>query len=120
MTWQYDQSSGELSHNGKIIWSGYSGKGSAKNNPAMEMARDAGPIPRGQWRITGVVPSNKGPHVIGLSPRGHLAQGRTLFRIHGESKGKPPGNASKGCIIAPLHARQMITASGDLDLVVVE
>lgn len=56
---------------------------------------------------------------MNLDPVGHAAHGRTLFRIHGDSR-LSPGTASEGCIILPRHVRAQISASGDIDLVVVE
>ncbi|WP_267253478.1 tlde1 domain-containing protein [Noviherbaspirillum malthae] len=86
----------------------------------MEQVRNIGPIPRGHYRIGRPYQSeSKGPHVMNLDPGGHAAHGRTLFRIHGDSR-MSPGTASEGCIILPRHVRAQISASGDIDLVVVE
>lgn len=56
---------------------------------------------------------------MNLEPVGHIAHGRTLFRIHGDSR-LNPGTASVGCIILPRHVREQMSASGDIDLVVTE
>ena len=121
MPWQYSQKTTELTHNGESIGSGYSGKkGIWRNNPAMEMVKNKGPIPRGQYRI-GAARRHpaKGPVTMSLTPVGHRAHGRTAFLIHGDSV-KHPGDASEGCIILGPHLRMRIAGSGDTVLNVVE
>lgn len=120
MSWQYSQRTGQLSRNNHLIAVGYSGNGAGKNSPQMEQIRNIGPIPRGRYRIGQPYQSeSKGPHVMNLDPIGHQAHGRTLFRVHGDSR-RHPGTASEGCIILPLHIRRQISASGDTELNVVE
>lgn len=121
MSWVYDQSSGELSHNGSIVSTGYSGAGRGKNNAALQDAKGIGPIPRGHWVMTDIRDSaNTGPLTIVLEPvAGTDTCGRGDFRIHGDSI-KAPGTASHGCIIMPRVVRQAIWRSGDRDLTVVE
>lgn len=117
MTWRYQQSTGQLTHQGVRICVGYSGAGPGKNNPAMQTARAVGPIPAGRWLI-GAAPYDSarvGPYAIRLEPVGHNACGRSAFLIHGDSVRKP-GTASKGCIILPRAIRERIVASGDRDL----
>lgn len=121
MPWTYSQSTGELRRNGALVGTGYSGAGltaaTGRNNSAMEQVRDAGPIPQGQWHIGASANSpNTGPMTIALTPVGHTAHGRTLFRIHGDNAA---GNASQGCIILPPAVRQQINQSGDTVLTVV-
>jgi hypothetical protein len=119
MTWKWDQSAGELSHNGVVIARGYSGKGAAKNDPAMEHVRATGPIPRGRWKIGAPWTSSRtGPYVMSLSPIGHDARGRSAFQIHGDST-RAPGTASSGCIILARPVRERIWKSGDHELEVV-
>ena len=120
MPWEYSQQTGELNHNGVLVYDkGYSGAGYAKNQPDMESVKNAGPIPRGTWHIGQAYNSaDVGPFAIPLSPYGHNAHGRTAFRIHGDSKANP-GDASKGCIVVPLAIRKRIIASGDNILYVV-
>jgi len=117
MSWRFDQSSGEITHNGRFICRGYSGAGVGKNNPTLEGRVAVGPIPAGRWRISGPPYNspNVGPYVLRLSPVGHAAHGRSAFLIHGDSA-KRPGIASKGCIIAPRNVRELIWRSGDRDL----
>ncbi|MEK6747637.1 MAG: tlde1 domain-containing protein [Pseudomonadota bacterium] len=120
MPWEYSQGSGELRHNGVLVYDkGYSGKGSAKNRPDMEHLKDQGPIPRGSWRIGQPYYSGKvGRFAVPLTPYAHGAYGRKDFLIHGD-KHSNLGNASEGCIILPFDIRTRIFASGDnmLDVV---
>ena len=120
MPWQYKQSTGELTHNGVMVGTGYSGKSIWQNKPAAETFRDQGPIPRGPYRI-GVTQAHptKGSVTMGLTPLGHLAHGRTAFLIHGDSIDSP-GNGSEGCIVLGKVFRNRIADSGDTVLVVVE
>lgn len=120
MAWKWDQSAGELSHNGKVIARGYSGKGDCKNDPADEAVVGRGPIPRGTWSIGKPWTSPRtGPYVMSLTPVGHTARGRSAFQIHGDSV-RSPGTASSGCIIVGPAVRRQIWASGDHVLEVVE
>ena len=120
MSWEYSQSTGELSHNGMVITRGYSGvQGFCQNNPFCEWISNYGPIPRGEWRI-GAPHNTKthGPHVMALTPVGHFGYGRSGFLIHGD-KIKKPGTASQGCIILGPDIRQRISNSHDTTLFVV-
>ena len=119
--WVYSQSSGNLwSDDGSIFASGYSGYGDGKNNPAQEAVKSVGPIPRGEWVVSGVYDSKKiGPLAIKLEPSGHNAKGRTYFRIHGDSAAHP-GQASKGCIVLSRKVRQALIDTGDKILKVIE
>lgn len=120
MVWRYSQSTGVLSYNNTKVAIGYAGMGPGRNNPQMERVAFVGPLPRGRYQISAPYRSkNKGPHVMKLDPVGHIAHGRTEFRIHGDSVDNP-GNASEGCIILPRHVRERISASGDTYLEVVE
>ncbi|KQX19328.1 MULTISPECIES: tlde1 domain-containing protein [unclassified Sphingomonas] len=119
--WKWDQSAGELYHDGKLISRGYAGRGRGKNNPAMQAAVAVGPIPRGRWKIGAPYDSkNTGPFTLMLDPEpGTNTLGRSAFRIHGDSI-RDPGNASHGCIILPPQVRRQIWNSGDRALEVVE
>lgn len=118
--WTYDQSSGHLSQDDALIATGYSGAADGKNNPSMQAAVNVGPIPAGQWTMTGVEEGGPtGPFTIVLAPcEGTDTEGRTAFRIHGDSIAHP-GEASHGCIILPQSARRQMWNSGDHDLTVV-
>ena len=117
MTWEYDQSSGEIRQNGTRIGKGYAGTGSGRDNPDMEKIRYTGPIPRGEYSI-GPAYSHPslGPVVMNLDPIGHNAHGRTHFRIHGDNVSN---DASEGCIILGPQVRKKISASADRKLEVV-
>lgn len=120
MPWQYSQSTGHLTRNGETVGTGYSGRGAGRNNPALEHARNIGPIPRGRYRIgPAYAHPDKGPVTLNLSPEGHLAHGRTSFLIHGDSRNNP-GDASEGCIILRPDIRRRIATSGDSVLEVIE
>lgn len=116
--WVWDQSDGRLYRNGKSVAVGYSGKGAARNNPAMQNVRATGPIPQGKWFIGKPKRSARtGPHVMDLTPDGHDAFGRSAFQIHGDNA---TGTASSGCIILPRAIREMISNSGDNRLTVIQ
>jgi hypothetical protein len=51
MTWQYQQSTGQLSHNNIPIASGYSGHDNGVNNPDLQNVHNVGPIPQGSYII---------------------------------------------------------------------
>lgn len=116
--WTYAQSNGQLHHNGRLIATGYSGRGEGRNNPALEHKRAVGPLPRGKWRIVGPPynSANVGPFALKLEPVGHNAHGRTAFRIHGNNKAN---DASHGCLVLPRSVREKIWTSEDTHLEVV-
>ena len=119
--WIWDQSAGELTRDGELVSTGYSGNGRGKNNPSMQDAKNVGPIPAGMWNIAALqeVSPNVGPYALVLEPQtGTNTFGRTDFRIHGDSIADP-GSASHGCIILPRKVREQIWRSGDRDLQVV-
>ncbi|AWK41328.1 DUF2778 domain-containing protein [Photorhabdus laumondii subsp. laumondii] len=117
MTWIYQQYSGEIYHDTKLIGHGWSGQGIHKNNPASEGIKNLGPIPRGYYKITGEN-SSKGPMTIILDPCSYNdMHGRSAFRIHGASR-KDPEHSSEGCIILNRDIRREILLSHDMDLVV--
>lgn len=120
MPWEYSQSTGRLTWNGRVVGNGYSGSGIGRNNADLEDIRNVGPIPRGRYAIGSPrTHPNKGPVTMSLTPVGHAAHNRTAFLIHGDSIANP-GNASQGCIILPRNIRGRIATSGDLFLQVVE
>lgn len=119
--WIWDQSQGALFRDGKLVSKGYSGKGRGKNNPALQGVVGVGPIPQGNWKITGKYNSARvGPYALVLEPENNsIALGRSAFRIHGDSVSRP-GDASNGCIILPRKVRELIWSSGDFILKVIE
>ena len=119
MPWQYSQSTGQLTRNGQIVGTGYSGLRTGRNNSSMESVRDIGPIPQGRYRIGSQYSHpQKGNTTMALTAVGHTARGRTHFLIHGDSSSHP-GAASQGCIVLNHAVRQSIAASGDTELEVV-
>jgi hypothetical protein len=123
--WKYQQSTGQLTHNGQLAGVGYSGYGDDKNQPNDESIKDLGPIPCGLYSI-GVPecapPEPAGPHgpfVLPLTPdQGNAMFGRAGFLIHGDSI-EAPGFASRGCMIFGRLVREAIAASGDFALAVI-
>jgi len=119
--WIYAQKTGELQQDGKHVATGYSGFDDGKNNPAMEAAPSCGPIPHGEWTITGPPANTRdhGPWVLRLEPSPETRTfGRSGFLMHGDSK-ESPGCASHGCIVMPRSAREQVWNSGDRKLEVV-
>ena len=122
MTWQYEQGTGRLTHDGELITSdGYSGSGADKNVPAAEGKPFLGPAPRGTYTIGEPISNggHMGPFVLPLTPSPvNNMFGRDGFFIHGDSINSP-GTASNGCVILNRQWRTMIAQSGDNMLVVV-
>lgn len=117
MPWQYDSTTGQLSLNGKVVATGYSGAGAGRNNPAMENVPNVGPIPAGDYTIGSPYDTRThGPHVMRLTPQGHDARGRSGFLIHGDNR---THTASQGCIILDRATRDQISNSHDSALQVV-
>ncbi len=110
--WQYIQSTGTISRITTppiVSRVGYSGYGQGRNNHSMEAVPDIGPIPCGLYDIgPSYTHIHLGPIVMNLTPVGHDAHGRTLFRIHGDNA---TNDASHGCVIMPRPAREVIDAT---------
>lgn len=121
LAWTYAQKTGELQQDGEHVATGYSGAAEARNNPEMQNIPNLGPIPRGDWTISGppIDTRDHGPYVLRLQPEPETeTHGRVGFLMHGDSKAHP-GTASHGCIILPLAVREQVWQSGDRDLEVV-
>jgi hypothetical protein len=121
LAWTYAQKTGELQQDGEHVATGYSGAADGKNNPEMQNVPNFGPIPRGDWTISGppIDTLDHGPYVLRLQPNGETeTHGRSGFLMHGDSK-THPGTASHGCIIVPRAVREQVWRSGDRDLEVV-
>ncbi len=119
--WTYSQKTGLLSQDDHEVARGYSGNAEGKNNSAMQDVHNVGPIPQGDWTITGPPVDTKthGPYVLKLSPNPETETfGRSGFLMHGDSK-EHPGTASQGCIVVPRTAREKVWTSGDRDLKVI-
>jgi hypothetical protein len=121
--WRYVQSTGELYEpTGTLHSRGYSGRGTAKNDPAKQCVVDQGPIPRGDYTIKGAIDHPQlGPVSMPLSPdAANNMCGRSAFYIHGDSSSHP-GQASDGCVImSPRHVREAIDESADKALRVID
>lgn len=119
--WTYEQRSGDLLYDGKVVASGYSGAGEGKNNPEFQWKPNVGPLPQGYYTIgpPHETPTH-GPYVLTLTPFPQNQMfGRSAFLIHGDSI-KAAGTASHGCIILGRIAREAIWQSGDRTLKVVD
>ncbi len=118
MSWQYNQSTGELSRNGIRVATGYSGTGHGRNNPDAENLANVGPVPRGRYQIGPIHDTRThGPPGYGTYTFSGQSNGwRAGFLIHGDNRRH---DASTGCIILPRDIRERINASGDRVLEVV-
>lgn len=105
---------------GELVSTGYSGWGSAKNDPQSERVAGWGPIPRGRWALGARFDSQThGSVCFRLAPRtGTDTFGRNGFLIHGDS-GNHAGCASHGCIVLDRIARLKIDVSDMRELEVV-
>lgn len=107
----------------KLIGTGYSGVGSALDDPAAQDEANAGPIPRGNWIVRPQQNHqlSNGKHLAAampLSPAPGNATHRKDFWIHGDTAAHNH-TASQGCIVLPRDARDAIAGSGDSQLQVV-
>lgn len=119
MSFQYQITTGRLSHDGILVGNGYSGvKGPCRNNPNCCDDHNIGPIPPGNWTIGAAYDDqHRGPCVLPLKPADDTQTfGRSGFLIHGDSA---TGNASTGCIILGPIIRKYIRDSGDQELKVI-
>lgn len=119
--WKYEQSTGHLSDkNGKVVATGYAGKGEHKNKPSDQNMVGVGPLPQGRYTLSPPRTSQKtGPYAMDLIPdASNEMYGRSAFQMHGDSI-KAPGTASSGCIIMPRNIRELVWNSGDHQLQVV-
>jgi RHS repeat-associated protein len=87
--------------------SGYAGTGKGRNNPDFQGQASIGPLPRGNWQVTGdwYNSPNTGRNTIRLTPMpGNECAATTRdcssFRIHGNNA---RNDASHGCIVLPLN-----------------
>ena len=123
MGWHYNQKTGWLDKDGILVSKTcYSGFGEGLNNPALEAVPNVGPIPCGDWVISGP-PFNDpehGPYCLRLYPtNGNLAFGRSGFLVHGDEREHPGEHlASHGCIVADYQTRYRLYQSGDGNLTV--
>lgn len=87
----------------------------------MQSVRNVGPIPQGDWTITGppINTADHGPYVLRFTPKNETETfGRGGFLMPGDSK-SAPGTPSHGCVIMPRTVREQVWNSGDRGLQVV-
>jgi hypothetical protein len=103
-TFIYERSTGKLTQNNQLVGTGYSGKGAARNNPAMEARKD-GPIPLGEYLIAQRRQDGRIGDMRDLVPSGNNNFGRfpfETFAIIPETN--PPNNPPSGCfIVVPVN-----------------
>lgn len=120
--WRYEQVSGKLFHNDKLVEIGYSGHGEGVNSPLFQNVQGVGPIPQGSYVITEPYDSpTHGKFVMRLlAQRGTNTFGRSGFLIHGDEIAHAGQKlASHGCIIVSRATRQMVYDSDDVLLLVI-
>ena len=119
MSWTYNSANGNLSRNGVLVGTGYSGNTSGLNDPGMDDIHNVGPIPTGDWTIGEFFDDpHLGPVVAPLSPNeGTVTFGRSGFYIHGDNAAMNH-SGSDGCIVLARELRQQIADSGDTELIV--
>ena len=129
--WTYIQSTGEMS-SGDNTFSCYSGAGDGKNNPAMQDQHNVGPVPKGEYDVSGPecvvfgngtcpdcgAPENAhhhGPFVWRLHPDpANEMFGRGGFLIHGDNANH---TASQGCIITSRAERNLFSAGDTVTVI---
>jgi hypothetical protein len=121
MPWTYEQTTGNMSRDGTLVGTGYSGHGTSVNDPDAQDQPNVGPIPQGNYTIGAAKTpvDHLGPRALPLTPAPRNSMfGRSAFFIHGDNAA---GNhsASDGCIILGPTIRQQIVDSGDTVLVVI-
>lgn len=121
--WTYKQSTGELlKPDGTRHAFGFAGQGIGLNNPAHQDVHDVGPLPQGDYSMTGWLDSDPklGLCVVVLTPLpANSMFGRAGFRIHGSRSLEHSGlsaflSSSEGCIcVGDCVSRKAIWNSGD-------
>jgi type VI secretion system (T6SS) effector TldE1-like protein len=117
--WTYQQSTGQLRHDGHLTGTGYSGHGVGKNDPVAQNVSETGPLPRGLYTIAQCHTHPRlGPIAMFLTPNDSNEMfGRSDFYIHGDNAAH---DASLGCIIMPHDTRVEVAASDDRQLLVIQ
>lgn len=102
----YVQSTGQFKKGNEVLGTGYSGKGQARNNPAMQAQKD-GPIPQGRYWIAQRINDFKtGEPILVLHPEGGQAMNRIGENFDIQADSQPPGNAPG--IVLPRDVRDRI------------
>lgn len=119
--WTYIQVTGGMwDPDFDLLAVGYAGMGVGKNNPSLQSVFRVGPLPAGKYIIQAPADDAQvGEYAMRLIPDpANQMYLRADFFIHGDSR-EHPGEASDGCIVLDLPARQAIWASGDHLLLVI-
>jgi hypothetical protein len=125
----YKQSTGQLfNSSGLRIGVGFSGYGENRNKPELQNVSNVGCIPKGKYTIGNAYKHDHlGPVVMNLIPDPDNSMfGRSLFRIHGVSYDNPLTAenetllSSHGCICMDRKVRELVAASDDKELLVIE
>lgn len=121
MSWTYQQSTGQLLQDNKLVGVGYSGIGKGENAPECQNIPNLGPIPCGGYTVgdayddIGVL----GPCVMRLMPLPDTETfGRSGFFMHGDNS-LHNQSASHGCIVMGPVTRNLVSTSGDKNLMVI-
>lgn len=106
---RYEQSTGKLFDEDKLVGIGWAGHLDGRNNPDMEGEKGIGPLPKGIYTIGD---KRNDPHlgieVFPLTPDPkNFMFGRSGFYIHGANPSHP-ALSSDGCIIQPRVTRDYI------------
>lgn len=108
--WIYEIDSGRISRAGALLAVGYSGAPGAVNDASKTNIPDVGPLPEGFYTLGTPIPMEQkvGAYAIPLIPDlENQMYGRSGFFMHGDNT-KMNQSASKGCIVAPLFARERV------------
>jgi len=123
MPWTFKISTGEmLNPDGSLLAVGGAGCGAGFNNPAMQNVVNVGPIPVGKYLIAWAI-SHPGLGPVAMRLYSHPSNnmfGRSDFWLHGWSATLGIKQSSNGCVLLTRSARDIIAASDDRVLNVVE
>jgi hypothetical protein len=108
-TFDYNVRTGQFKLNNQPIGMGFSGTGAGRNNPDLVAQLKTGPIPGGDWRVSGrrTEPKTGEPIVELEFFNGNNVKGRMpgeSFTIHAENS----ANAGQSGIAAPRNVRDQL------------
>lgn len=115
MSHVFVQSTGEWLQDDVLLGTGWAGKYTGKNNPAMQNVKDTGPLPCGWYTIKeSYTHPHLGPITMDLEPDpSNEMYGRDLFRCHGINA-EHPETSSDGCVCEPHDTRVLISKAQQL------
>lgn len=115
--WLFVISTGGIYYpSGELLEVGYSGRGIGLNNPAMQDAKDVGPLPSGLYTLGSLRDDKKlGQDIMDLIPfLANTMYGRDLLRWHGDEVEHPGLHlASDGCLVSSRISRLRAANSTD-------